>query len=685
MQPPKARKIPYEHHLHGDSRPDEYYWLKEPDNPEVLRYLEEENHYYQSVMQPLSSLTQELYDEMRSHTLENDNEVAVQDGSFFYYERMVADKEYPVYARKRAQSRKALDECPEEIILDVNTLALSGEFLNVSLYRLSSDHRFLAFLENHDGTDRYTLRIKDLQNHEFLEDSIPNVFIEQSLEWDGTGQFIYYVTVDPTQRPYRLWRHRVGSPPLEDSLVYEESDNTFILALTKSLDGRYLFFTSENKTTSEVRLLNTLDHEQTVSIFWPRTTGVLYSLEHQDQEFLVLTNRGKPNFELLSCPDHQLPPTQCRSMVPDNDTKYLNRVYPFKDGLLIAGRENGLTQIWTYGQGQLRPLPWPETLYHVEMRENLSANPDEVLIRYESFLTPPRTYGLNLADHSMHILRQQEVPGGFNPALYEQKRVWATAEDGTDIPVSMVYSRQVLQKNGPHPLVLYGYGAYGFSMEPFFASSRLPLLDRGVVMATAHVRGGAEQGRWWYEQGKLMKKRNTFTDFIAAARYLINNNWTDPRHLAARGRSAGGLLMGAVLNMSPELFQVIAPGVPFVDVVTTMLDSDIPLTTLEWNEWGDPHQPEPYRYMKSYSPYDNVEPKPYPHIYMYAGLNDPRVGYFEPAKFAARLRERKTDNHTLVLKTHMGAGHGGSSGRYARLRELAEEYAFILSKIDLME
>lgn len=683
-QPPRARKIPYEHHLHGDVRSDEYYWLKERDNPEVIRYLEAENRYYQAMMQPLESFTEELYEEMRSHVMNDEMEVPAQDGPYFYYERMVADQEYPIYARKRAQSREELGPCPEEIILDVNALATKEEFLSVSLRRISPDHRFLAFLENHDGTDRYTLRIKDLQTHEFLSDTVSNVFIEQSVEWDGSGQFVYYVTVDDTQRPYRLWRHQLGFSVSEDILMYEESDNTYTLSLTKSLDGRYLFIGSKNKATSEVRFLESYKPEQPVRVFWPRETGVLYSIEHRDNEFLILTNKKKRNFELLSCSDQEFSPSACKPLVPYDDNKYLSQLYPFKDGLLIQGRQDGLTQIWIFDQEQLDPLPWPETLYYVHLGPNLSASPDEVLLHYESFLTPPRTYGLNLAKRSIRILRQQAVPGGYDPMDYEQTRTWATAEDGTQIPVSMVYSRKILNRNGPHPLILYGYGSYGFSMEPFFASSRLPVLDRGVVMATAHIRGGSERGRWWYDQGKLMNKRNTFSDFISVARYLIDQGWTEPHKLAARGRSAGGLLMGAILNMAPELFQVVAPGVPFVDVVTTMLDSSIPLTTLEWDEWGDPHRPEPYHYMKSYSPYDNVESKPYPHIYLYAGLNDPRVGYFEPAKFAARMRDRKTDDHVLVLKTHMGAGHMGSSGRYAHLRELAEEYAFILDKLEVI-
>ena len=682
LHPPKARKIPHTHHLHGDTRLDEYYWLRERDKPEVLRYLDEENDYFRSIMQPLEPLTEELFEEMCSHIVDNDVEVPVQDGPFFYYRCMVAKKEYPVYARKRAQTREELDKCPEEIMLDVNTLANTGEFLSVSLYRISPDHRYLAFLENHDGTDRYTLRIKDLHTGEFLDDQISNIFIEQSLEWDNSRQFIYYITVDETQRPFRLWQHQIGFPASEDVLVYEESDSTYTLALTKSLDRQYLFITSHNKNTSEVRLINATDHEQPIAIFWAREPGVLYSVEHRDNEFLVLTNRQRPNFELLKCSEYPSSPASCQPLVPYHDSQYLKHMYPFQNGLILTGRENSLTQMWIYGQGELQPLLWPETLHYVKMGINVDAKSDEVLVHYESFLTPPRTYGLNLINKKMRILRQQEVPG-FNPTLYEQKRDWATAEDGTKIPISMVYLRQELTKNGPHPLILYGYGAYGFSMEPFFASSRLPLLDRGIVMVTAHVRGGDEQGRWWYDQGKLMNKRNTFSDFIRVAQHLIANNWTAPRYLAARGRSAGGLLMGAVLNMASDLFQVVAPGVPFVDVVSTMLDVNIPLTTLEWDEWGDPHQPKPYFYIKSYSPYDNVAYQPYPHIYMYAGLNDPRVGYFEPAKFAARLRDRKTDDHILVLKTNLGAGHMGSSGRYAQLRELAEEYAFIFDKLGL--
>ncbi|SMC06948.1 oligopeptidase B [Sulfobacillus thermosulfidooxidans DSM 9293] len=682
VNPPKAPKKPYWHQLHGDIRPDDYYWLRERNNPEVIRYLEEENQYFESAMKPLEPLTEKLAKEIRSHIAEDDTEIPVQDGPYFYYKRMVANLEYPIYARKRANTRQELTQVPEEIILDLNTLAKPGEFLSVTVQKVSPNHQLLAFLENHDGTDRYTLRILDLRDHHFLPDSTPNIFLQHSVEWDASGQFLYYLKVDESQRPFQLWRHRLGDVMSNDVLIYEETDLTYTLSLTKSLDGQYLLLTSQNKRTNEIRVLPTQEPEGSWTVFWPRETDVLYFVEHWHHQFIVLTNKEARNFTLLSCPDSQLSSPNCTALVPYNDNQYLQHVYPFAQCVIVSGREEGLTQLWIYHEGQLTRLQWPESLYYVSMGPNRDANATEILVHYESFLTPTITYGLDPQTRQLTILKQQEVPGGYEPQNYEQKRLWVTAADGVDIPVSMVYRRGLLQE-GPHPLILYGYGSYGMSTEPHFDPSKLPLLDRGVILATAHVRGGSERGRWWYEQGKLMNKRNTFTDFITVARYLIDHGFTVPQKLAARGRSAGGLLMGAVLNMAPELFQVVVPGVPFVDVVTTMLDATIPLTTLEWDEWGDPHFPEAYAYMKSYSPYDNIESKDYPHIFIYTGLNDPRVGYFEPAKFVARLREMKTDTHQLLLKTHMGAGHSGASGRYSRIRETAEEYAFILDKLGI--
>lgn len=679
MKPPVARSVPHALKLHQDVRQDDYYWLRERENPEVTQYLADENSYYDEVMAPLQPLAEGVFSEMKARLLEDEVDVPVEDGPYYYYRRTVAGRQYPIYARKRAASRADLGDAPEEVILDVNQEAGDGGFYSVTLLRISPDHTRLAYLDNRDGSDRYTMHVRDLPSATLLEDTIEQIFLAGSLEWDASGDYLFYVTVDASQRPYQLWRHRLGSPG-QDVLLYQEDDVTFGLSLSKTQDGCYILASSHNKETDEVRYLDTSTPDSGLTVFWPRVTGVKYELEHAHQKFLVLTNRNAENFTLLRAPEGQ--PDDVSEVFPYAFERYLTGVYPFQDGLVLEGRQEGLTQIWRFRDGVLSRLDFDETLYLVGTGQNRSFHPHEVLVHYESPLTPARTYGLDLATGALSCLKETEVPGTYDPAQYVAERLWSDARDGVKIPLSVVYRRGALE-NGPAPLVLYGYGSYGASMEPHFDTTRIPLLDRGIVFVTAHIRGGAEMGRSWYTEGKLRKKRNTFTDFVDAARDLIRRGYTTPELLAARGRSAGGLLMGAVANLAPELFQVIVAGVPFVDVVTTMLDASIPLTSLEWDEWGNPLEPESYDYMKSYSPYDQVEAKDYPHMLALTGLNDPRVAYWEPAKWVARLRVMKTDNHTLLLKTHMGAGHGGSSGRYNRLHELAEEYAFILDKLGI--
>ncbi|MCY0909341.1 S9 family peptidase [Sulfobacillus sp. hq2] len=678
---PRAEKIPYLHILHGDVREDNYYWLKDRNNPEVIRYLDDENRYFEETMQPLRSLTDALYQEMLAYVPEDDEEVAAAQPPYYYYRRTAKGQQYPIYARKAAHHRKDLSTAHEQVLLDINVHAAGQTFYHVSLIRLSPDQQWLAYLENRDGTDRYTLRIKHIDTETYLPETIPNVFLSQSVEWDATNTYLFYTLVDASQRPYRLMRHQRGTDPAMDSLIYEEQDTTFSLALKKTRDGRFLLLTSQNKETSEVRWLDANHPLEPWTVFTPRRTGLLYSMEHWHHQFVVLTNDGAPNFAVKVCEDESAGWDSLRDLVPVDPTVYLQDVVPFAHALILEGRQEGLSQIWIYYQDQrLEKLKWPENLYHVALGPNRSYETDEVLIDYESFLTPKTTLGFNLTTQTRTVLHKQVGGRPFESHHYEQKRLWAPAIDGTSIPLSVVYRVDALSQ-GPAPLILYGYGSYGVSVDPHFDPAQIPLLDRGIVLVTAHVRGGAELGRAWYEQGKLQHKRNTFTDFIDAARYLIKEGYTTPQKLAARGRSAGGLLMGAVANMAPDLFQVIVPGVPFVDVLTTMLDASIPLTTLEWDEWGNPAHVEDYWYMKSYSPYDNITAQDYPHMMLFTGLNDPRVGYWEPAKFVAKLREVKTDTHTLVLRTAMGAGHAGASGRYQRFAELAQEFAFILDKI----
>lgn len=680
MQPPIAKRIPYTHELHGDVREDDYYWLKDRDNPEVIDYLEDENRYYDEVMRPLEKLTEQIYESMVNRVPDMEEQVPVQHGPFFYYSRLEKNKQYPIYARKKATSRAFLSEAKEEIVLDLNELSGEDDYLSVTVQRRSNDHKRLAYLENRDGTDRYTIHIKDIETGALLPDQIPNVYIYSSVEWSRSGEYIFYITVDENQRPYQLWRHRLGTESAEDELIYEEKDTTYTLFIAKSQSGKFIFVYSHSKTTSEIRLLDADSPLSPLQLIDERRNGVLYDVEHWGDELLILTNEGALNFELLSCPlDH----FQSREKVIEHrEDRYLQGMYPFRDGLLLFGRENGLTQIYILRnrRSELEKLQWNEPLYTVSVLSNQSYESTEVLIQFESLLTPKTTFGLNLLTWDKQCLQVAPVSGEYDSSHYYQEQLWATAEDGVKVPMIAVYRKDALD-HGPAPLILYGYGSYGANSDPRFSPYNIPLLDKGVVLVTAQVRGGSEMGRGWYEDGKMQYKRNTFTDFIAAANHLIEVGYTTPSQMAARGGSAGGLLVGAVANLAGELFKVIVPAVPFVDVVTTMLDETIPLTTLEWDEWGDPRKSEDYFYMKSYSPYDNVEAKDYPHLFITTGLNDPRVGYWEPAKWVARLRAMKTDDNIIVLKTNMGAGHFGKSGRFNHLKESAECYAFVLDKL----
>lgn len=681
MKPPTAKRIAHSHRLHGDTRPDDYFWLNQSQDPAVIEYLQEENGYWDSVFTPLRPLAERLYEEMLARVQEDKVEVAVEDGPYFYYARTEKGREYRIQARKRAASRAALEHAPEEIILDLNQAAEGSSFYSVTVLRISPDHTLLAYLENRDGTDRYTLRVKDLQTGKHLPDEIAGVFLYGSLEWDASGSFLFYTTVDETQRAHRLWRHAVGQTSA-DELLYEESDSTFSLTLGKSRSGRHLFLHSDSKVTSEVRYLPSARPTDAWMVLQPRKEGVEYDLEDWGDDFVILTNEGAPNFRLVARPITATPQAAWRPLIPYNQDIYLQSVHPYAGCLLLEGREEGFAQVWQLQGGQLRRLSWSDTVHSVGMGHNRMYETNKALVVYDSWLTPETVYELDLTTRETELLQRDEVPGGYDASAYVQEMIWAPADDGTKVPVSAVYRKGALDA-GPAPLLLNGYGSYGYSIDPGFNPSRLTLLDRGVVFATAHIRGGAELGRPWYEDGKLLRKRNTFTDFVACAQELVRIGWTAPDRLAASGRSAGGLLMGAVVNLQPDLFRVVSAGVPFVDVMTTMLDPSIPLTTLEWDEWGDPRDPAYYEYMKSYSPYDNVEAKAYPNLYVFAGLNDPRVGYWEPAKWVARLRAMKTDQNEIILKTYMGAGHGGPSGRYARLREFSEEFAFLLHHLGI--
>ncbi|WP_227395999.1 S9 family peptidase [Jeotgalibacillus aurantiacus] len=677
MKVPIAKREPFVHEIHGDVREDDYYWMRDRSNPDVVEYLEEENAYYREVMTPLEKQTNEIYEGMVARVPEAEVKVPVQNGAYFYYSRYDKEQQYPVYARKKAANRSLLAEASEEIILDLNELAGEDDYLSVSLQRLNEEQTKLAYLENRDGSDRYTIYVKDLQTGKLLSDKISDVYIYSSVEWSQCGTYLFYVTVDEVQRPCYLWRHEVGSTE-PDTLLYEEKDSTFALIISKTQNGKYITVNSGSTMTDEVRLVDAENPLAPVQLVDERRRGIKYDVEHWGEDLLILTNEDALNFKLVRCSVKDF--SKREEVIPYDENRYLQFVYPTLSKLFIYGRANGLTQIWTIEDNSLQQLIWDESLYTLSITGGQSYDSPELLVEYESLLTPDTIYSLQIATGEKETIHTATVNGAYHPEDYHQEQLWATARDGVKVPLMAVYKKAALD-NGPAPLILTGYGSYGASSNPYFNAYRLPILDKGVIFVTAQVRGGSEMGRHWYEDGKTHQKLNSFYDFIDVARFLIEEGYTTTNQIAARGGSAGGLLVGAVSNMEGSLFKVIVPEVPFVDVLTTMLDETIPLTTLEWDEWGNPKNEEDYNYMKSYSPYDNVEEKDYPHLYITTGLNDPRVAYWEPAKWVARLRTMKTDNNTLVLKTNMGAGHFGASGRFDQLKELAEYYAFVFDKL----
>jgi oligopeptidase B len=678
IQPPIAKRLPKTLTIHSDERTDDYYWLNERDHPEVRAHLEQENTYLESVLEPTKTLQEQLYQKMLSHIQETDTQVPVQHGEYFYYTRTEEGKQYSIHCRKRATSRANLDVATEEIILDVNGLAEGKAFLTISAAKPSIDHTKLAYLQNEDGSDRYTLYVKDLVTGNLLSERIENVCIGGSLEW-ATNDYLFYVTVDEKQRPYKLYRHVLGDT--NDTLIYEEKDEAFFLHISKSDSRAFLFANLGSMDTSEVHFLASENPLRDWTLFAARNKGVKYSLEHHQNNFLITTNENAINFKLLSTPVDKIGREHWLEILPHREDVFLQGVQVFEHHWLLFGREKGLTQLWVHDAqtNSTKALSFPESVYTTHLYLNLEFSTDKALIDYESMVTPSSILELNLKTLETTVIKRKNVPN-YNPEDYVSERLWATAQDGTKVPLSILYKKGLAK---PAPLLLYGYGSYGASIDPGFNSNRLALLDNGLAYAIAHPRGGAEMGRQWYENGKLLKKKNTFTDFIACGEHLINEGFTTSDKLAAMGVSAGGLLMGAITAMRPELFKAVVAKVPFVDVLTTMLDNSLPLVNIEYDEWGNPNLEDFYHYMKSYSPYDNVKAKAYPHVLATAGFNDPRVSYFEPAKWVSKLRACKTNGNIVLLKTNLEAGHGGSSGRYNQLREIALEYAFVLTALEV--
>jgi oligopeptidase B len=678
-QPPIAAQRSEELLTHGDRRVDPYYWLRDRDNPEVIDYLEAENAYTEAQMAHTEALQQTLYDEMLGRIQETDLSVPYRYGNYYYYSRTEEGKAYGSLCRKEGSL-----EAPEEILLDENRLAEGQEFFDLGDYEVSPNHKLLAYSTDTQGNERYTLVFRNLETGDRFPESIPDV---GGTCWANDNKTLFYLRLDEANRPFQLWRHRLGTLIHNDELVYEETDEAFYLSLNTTRSQAYILLSADSKITSEVRFLDANAPNGEFRIIHPREKGVEYGVAHhpglesdlEGNRFYIVTNDEAINFKLMIAPVSSPGKAHWKEMIAHREAVMLSGVDLFADHLVIYEREQGLPtiRIQKLSTGDVTRLDFPEPTYSAGGGFMPEFDSNILRFTYSSMVTPSSVFDYNMDSNERELKKEQPVLGGYDRSQYRSQRLLATAADGTEIPISLIYPKG-LELDGSHPLHLTGYGSYGYPYPVSFSPYRLSLLERGVICGIAHIRGGGELGRPWYEAGKFLHKANTFTDFIACAEFLIEQGWTQPEKLAISGGSAGGLLMGAVVNQRPDLFQAAIAQVPFVDVVTTILDPDLPLSVIEWDEWGNPNEPAFYDYMKSYSPYDNVTAQDYPNLLITAGLNDPRVSYWEPAKWAAKLRVTKTDPNRLLLKTNMGAGHGGASGRYEQIKEIAFEDAFLL-------
>ena len=676
--PPIAPEMPQRLEAHGHVRLDEYYGMRERTNPEVIAYLEAENAYYEACLAPTKRLQEELFEELKNRERPDDASVPYLDGGYWYSTRYEEGAEYPRHGRRRG----SLD-APEELLLDENALAAEQEgYFSLRGRTVSPNARLLAYGIDRVGRRFYTIRFKDLETGKLLDDVLPDV--TGNLAWANDNRTVFYTRQDPgTLRSYRIYRHVLGNAPSADELVFEERDDTFSCRVQRSKSERFLFIASSHTLADEVRYLDANDPGGKFRVFLPRARGHEYSLDHFGDHFYLRTNDGAENFRLVRTPIGAPGREQWEEVVPARADVYLQSFEIFRDHLVVSERREGLIRMRVIpGDGSApHELDFGEPAYSARPQDNHEFDTSRLRFAYSSMTTPNSVYDYDMTTREKTLLKRDEIRGGFDPAHYRTERLVAPAADGAMVPISLVYRIDRRRPEG-NPLLLNAYGSYGSSSDASFRAKRISLLDRGFICAIAHVRGGQERGREWYEHGKLLKKMNTFTDFIACSEHLVAEGYTRPDLLFASGGSAGGLLMGAIANLRPDLYRGIVAHVPFVDVITTMLDDSIPLTTSEFDEWGDPKDPDYYEYMLSYSPYDQVEAKDYPNLLVTTGLHDSQVQYWEPAKWVARLRARKTDDNLLFLKTDMEAGHGGPSGRYQRHHETALVYAFLLHLLD---
>ncbi|MBO3740896.1 S9 family peptidase [Actinoplanes flavus] len=676
--PPIARQVPSERTFHGDTVTDEFAWLTVKDAPETLALLEAENAWTDQATAHLEDLRGTVFQEIRSRTQETDLSVPTRKGGFWYYTRTLEGKQYGIHCRMPVRPGETgppagADRPGEQVLLDGNELAEGKDFFALGTFDVSPDGTWLAYSTDFAGDERFTLRVKNLTTGEVLADEITDAFYGSA--WSADGGELFYITVDEAWRPYRVWRHTIGTT--EDTLVYEEPDERFWVGVELTRSEHFIVIDTQSKITSEVRVIPADRPTAEPVVIAERRQGVEYSIEHHGHRFLILHNLEAEDFA-LACTSVDNP-GEWVELIPHQPGTRLESVDAFVRHIVVSLRRDGLTGLRVIADGSTaaHDMEFPEPLYSVGLSSNPEYDTSSVRITYTSLVTPESVYDVDLVTRAMTLRKRKPVLGGYDPADYEQFREWATAADGTRVPISIV-ARKGTERDGSAPTLLYGYGSYEHSIDPYFSIPRLSLLDRGVVFAIAHVRGGGEMGRQWYEQGKMLAKKNTFTDFVAAAEALVRSRWTTAARLVARGGSAGGLLMGAVANLAPEAFAGILAEVPFVDPLTTILDPSLPLTVTEWEEWGNPlESAEVYAYMKSYSPYENVAKQAYPRILAVTSLNDTRVLYHEPAKWIARLRSVAPEG-TYLLKTEMGAGHAGPSGRYDSWKEEAFNLAWIL-------
>ncbi|WP_305787801.1 S9 family peptidase [Symbioplanes lichenis] len=686
--PPAVRPVPADRTFHGDTVTDEFSWLAQKENPETIAYLEAENAYTERATAHLEPLRTTIFEEIKGRTQETDLSVPQRKGSFWYYTRTVEGKQYGIQCRVAAGPDEVDppatgDGAPlpgEEVLLDGNELAEGKEFFALGTFELTADGTRVAYSVDFAGDERFTLKIKDLTSGETLADEVPNTFYGSA--WSADGSELFYITVDEAWRPYRVWRHTVGRPAADDVLVYEESDERFWVGVELTRSEKFIVIDANSKVTSEVRVIAADNPTAEPAVIRERVQGVEYSIEHHGHRFLVLHNENAEDFALAYTSADN--PGDWVELIPHMPGTRLEGVDAFQRHLVISLRRDGLTGLRVIADGSTDSydLEFPEPIYSVGLAGNPEYDTNLVRIAYTSLVTPDSIYDVDLITNAMVLRKQKPVLGGYDASDYEQFREWGIGDDGTRIPISIV-ARKGTARDGQAPLLLYGYGSYEHSVDPYFSIARLSLLDRGVVFAIAHVRGGGEMGRRWYENGKMLTKKNTFTDFVACARGLVSKKWTSADKIVARGGSAGGLLMGAVANIAPDAFAGIVAQVPFVDPLTSILDPSLPLTVTEWEEWGNPlESADVYAYMKSYSPYENVAKLDYPAILAVTSLNDTRVLYHEPAKWIARLRATAPDG-SYLLKTEMGAGHGGPSGRYDSWKEEAFVIAWTLDRVGL--